>query len=63
MKNNFNLGIEISDTVKNTSNPQKIKRYSEIDRRTVKTPVLKKGNTNYRYRPGVNSSMIGDFDV
>ena len=62
MKNNFNLGIEISDTVMSTSNPQKIKRYSDINRRTVKTPVSK-NNGNYRYRPGVNSSMIGDLDV
>ena len=63
MKNNFNLGIEISDTVISTGSPQKIKRYSDINRRTVKTPVLKNNNINYRYRPGVNSSMIGDLDV
>ena len=63
MKNNFNLAIEISDTVINTSNPRKIKRYSSIDRRTIKSPVSKNSNINYRYRPGVNSSMIGDLDV
>ena len=63
MKNNFNLGIEISDNVLNTSNPRKIRRYSDINRRVIKTPVSKNNNINYRYRPGVNSSMIGDLDV
>jgi len=62
MKDKFNLGIEISDNVSKTAVPSKIKRYGDIPKKKVKVKDIGK-NKFYRYRPGVNSFMIGDLDV
>lgn len=62
MKNGFNLGIEISEKVIKTSTPRKIKRYGETFKPVVKQNVSSE-NKVYRYRPGVNSFIMRDFDV
>ena len=63
MKEKFNLGIEISEKVLRTGTPHKIKRYNTVagNRKIIQTEAAK--SKIYRYRPGVNSSMIGDLDV
>ena len=62
MKEKFNLGIEISETVSKTSSPRKIKRYDVIKKHQKEVEKVSK-STVYRYRPGVNSFMTGDLDV
>lgn len=62
MKNKFDSGIEISKGVLDSSAPSKIKRYSNLENKTVKKSVSCK-NIIYRYRPGVNSNIVGDLDV
>ena len=62
MKNKFNLGIEISESVSKTSVPEQIKRYDVVEKKKIKAKEPEK-NVFYRYRPGVNSFMTGDFDV
>lgn len=62
MKNKFDSGIEISNSVLNSSTPAKIKRYSNLQNKIVKKAVSSE-NIVYRYRPGVNSNIIGDLDV
>jgi len=61
MEDKFNLGIEISDNVINSSKPNEIKRYDVIENERLE---IKETETKlYRYRPGVNSFMTGDLDV
>ena len=62
MKDKFNLGIEVSESVSKTSVPDKIKRYDVVQKKQIKIPESSK-NELYRYRPGVNSFMTGDLDV
>ena len=61
MKDKFNLGIEISDSVPKTAVPKKIKRYDVV----IKKQHIKKESSSklYRYRPGINGFMPGDLDV
>ena len=62
MKEKFNLGIEISETVSKTALPRKIKRYDVIPKKKLEVKNTSKYKL-YRYRPGVNSFMTGDLDV
>ena len=63
MKNNFNLGIEISEDVSKTAIPNEIKRYDVvIPKKKIKVKE-NKANIFYRYRPGVNGFMTRDLDV
>lgn len=62
MKNKFKLEIEISKSVHDTAVPKKIKRYDTIEKKKVKISEVDKYKF-YRYRPGVNSFINGDFDV
>lgn len=62
MKNKFEFGIEISESVSKTSVPSAIKRYDTVKKENVKVKSCKK-NVIYRYRPGVNTLMTGDLDV
>ena len=61
MKNKFNLGIEISESVSKTSVPEQIKRYDIVEKK-IKVKETEK-NIFYRYRPGINSFMTKDLDV
>lgn len=67
MKNNIELGIEISEGVLNTNIPRKINRYYDIEKSAPKivkvSKIVPKKSLTYRYRPGVNNFMIGDLDV
>jgi len=62
MKDKFNLGIEISESVSKTSVPQEIKRYDVVEKKKIKVKEPEK-NIFYRYRPGINSFMTKDLDV
>ena len=62
MKNKFELGIEISENVSKTAVPKRIKRYDIVPKKVMKIKEPEK-SVFYRYRPGVNSFMRGDFDV
>jgi len=62
MKDKFKLGIEISDNVSRTAMPNKIRRYGVTEKKKIKVSEVGT-NKFYRYRPGVNSFMVGDLDV
>ncbi len=62
MKDKLNLSIEISESVLKTAIPNKIKRYDVVPKKVIK-PVEVRKDTIFRYRPGVNPSIKGDFDV
>ena len=62
MKNKFELGIEISENVSRTGVPHNIKRYDNVPKKVVKEEQPAK-SAFYRYRPGVNGFIAGDFDV
>jgi len=62
MRDKFNLGIEISEGVSKTALPSKIKRYDVVKKKEVKKSTVSKSKF-YRYRPGLNTSIIGDLDA
>ena len=62
MKEKFELGIEVSEEVLKSKVPHKINRYLEEEKKTIEVSDIK-SEKSYRYRPGVNFSMIGDLDA
>lgn len=62
MKNKFDSKIEISSSVLESSTPTKIKRYYNIPNKVAKKATSYE-SVIFRYRPGINSNITGDFDV